>query len=191
MGIPHHPRRAATGFGGSAGRFGEGRAPHHGRGGPSSRVSEETQAVELLQRGAFRGAGQPRGTRLPCRQAEHAVAHGRHPVHHGRLQMLAVAGRRLLRRHGRGMAAVAESGRGHGRRHAARRGRHACRRRSSHHPLGPRLPLPMARVDPHLRGERVGPVDERQGLLVGQRRGRGILRRGSRTSSSTAGIGGA
>ena len=60
--------------------------------------------------------------------------------------------------------------------HAARRGRHASRRRASHHSLGPRVPLPMGRVDPHLRGQRVDPVHERQGLLAGQRRGRGILR---------------
>lgn len=104
------------------------------------------------------------------------MAHGRHPVHHGRLQVLAVAGHRLLRRHGCGVAAVAKPGCGHERGHAARRGRHALRRRASHHSLGPRVPLPMGRVDPHLRGQRVDPVHERQGLLAGQRRGRGTLR---------------
>lgn len=134
------------------------------------------KAVELLRGRAVRGAGQPRGARLPRRAAEHAVAHGRRPVHHGRLQVPAVTGGRLLRRHGRGLAAVAKPRHGHERGHAARRGRRASRRGASHGPFRPRVPLPVARVDPHLRGARSDPVHGRQGLQSGQRGRRGILR---------------
>lgn len=104
------------------------------------------------------------------------MAHGRRPVHHGRLQVPAVTGGRLLRRHGRGLAAVAKPRRGHERGHAARRGRRASRRGASHGPFRPRVPLPVARVDPHLRGARSDPVHGRQGLQSGQRGRRGILR---------------
>lgn len=45
------------------------------------------------ERGAVRGARQPREPGLPRRTAEHAVADGRAPVRHGRPQMLAVPGR--------------------------------------------------------------------------------------------------
>ena len=61
---------------------------------------------------------------------------------------------------------------------APRRVRHARRRGASDHPLRPRLPLPVARMDQHLQGERVDPVDEREGLLPGQR-GRGRVLRAS------------
>lgn len=134
------------------------------------------KAVELLRGRAVRGAVQPRGARLPRRAAEHAVAHGRRPVHHGRLQVPAVTGHRPPRRHGRGLAAVAKPRRGHERGHAARRGRHASRRGASHHSLGPRVPLPAVRMDPHLRGARADPVHGRQGLQPGRRGRRGILR---------------
>ena len=45
----HHPRHAAAGPGGSAGRLGEGRAPRHAGGGAQARIPEETEAVELLR----------------------------------------------------------------------------------------------------------------------------------------------
>lgn len=61
---------------------------------------------------------------------------------------------------------------------APRRVRHARGRGASGHPLRPRLPLPVARVDQHLQGERVDPVDEREGLQSGQR-GRGRVLRAS------------
>lgn len=41
--------------------------------------------------------------------------------------------------------------------------------------IPPRLPLPVARMDPHLRGA-ADPVDEREGLFPGQRGRGGVLR---------------
>ena len=54
--------------------------------------------------------------------------------------------------------------------------RHARGRGASRHPLGPRLPLPVARMDPHLQREQAHPVDERERPRPGQRGRGGVLR---------------
>ena len=61
---------------------------------------------------------------------------------------------------------------------APRRVRHARGRGASGHPLRPRLPLPVARMDPHPQREQAHPVDGREGLQSGQR-GRGRVLRAS------------
>ena len=101
---------------------------------------------------------------------------GRHPVRHGRVQVPAVPGGRPLRRDGRLLDAVALPGRRHGESDAPRRGRHAQGRGASNRPFRPRPPLPAARMDPHPRGARANPVDERQGMQPGQHGSRGVLR---------------
>lgn len=83
-------------------------------GGHAARVPEAAEAVELLRRRDRRGPGEPRGAGLPRRRAEHAVGHGRHPVHHGRVQVLAFPGGRLLRRDGGLLDLVALPERRHG-----------------------------------------------------------------------------
>lgn len=66
--------------------------------------------------------------------------------------------------------------RGIGQRHARRRVLHAQGRGAADHPFRPWLPLPVARVDPHLQGAWSDAFDERERLFSGQRGRGGVLR---------------
>lgn len=66
--------------------------------------------------------------------------------------------------------------RGVGQRHARRRVLHAQGRGEADHPFRPWLPLPVARVDPHLQGAWSDAFDERERLFSGQRGRGGVLR---------------
>ena len=133
-----------------------------------------------------RGAGQPRQPGLPRRGAEPVVGDRPDGVPHPRGQGLPVACDRLLRRDAGLLDDRNEPERRAGQPDAPRRVLHARRRGASDHPLGPRLPLPVARMDPHLRGAQADPVDEREGLLPGQR-GRGGVLRASQAGVLSAG----
>ena len=91
-------------------------------------------------------------------------------------QGLPVAGGRLLRRDAGLLDDRHEPERRAGQPDAPRRVLHARRRGASDHPLRPRLPLPVARMDPHPRGAQADPIHEREGLLPGQRGRGGVLR---------------
>ena len=67
-----------------------------------------------LENTVMREAVEARRKRPRHRAAEHAVGHGRHPVHHGRVQVLAFPGGRLLRRDGGLLDLVALPERRHG-----------------------------------------------------------------------------
>lgn len=49
-------------------------------------------------------------------------------------------------------------------------------RGETNHPFRPRLPLPVARMDPHLQGQQPDAFDEREGMQSGQRRRGRVLR---------------
>ena len=77
---------------------------------------------------------------------------------------------------GDGEKPIIHSDRGVGQRHARRRVLHARGRGEADHPFRPRLPLPVARVDPHLQGQQPDAFGEREGMQSGQRRRGGVLR---------------
>ena len=77
---------------------------------------------------------------------------------------------------GDGEKPIIHSDRGVGQRHARRRVLHARGRGEADHPFRPRLPLPVARVDPHLQGAWSDAFDEREGMQSGQRGRGGVLR---------------
>ena len=77
---------------------------------------------------------------------------------------------------GDGEKPIIHSDRGVGQRHARRRVLHARGRGEADHPFRPRLPLPVARVDPHLQGAWSDAFDERKRLFSGQRGRGGVLR---------------
>ena len=77
---------------------------------------------------------------------------------------------------GDGEKPLIHSDRGVGQRHARRRVLHARGRGEADHPFRPRLPLPVARVDPHLQGAWSDAFDERKRLFSGQRGRGGVLR---------------
>ena len=137
---------------------------------------QEREAVQLVQGRAGQGAEEPGGPRLPRRGAEPAVGHGPDRVLDSRGQGLPVAGHRLLRRASRRVDDRHEPERGVGQRHAAGRVLHAQGRREADHPQRPRLPLPVAGMDPHLQGQQPDAFDGRERLFSGQRGRGGVLR---------------
>ena len=110
-------------------------------------LAQAGPALQLVQGRADQGAGQPRQSRFPCRGTEPAVGHGPDGVLHPRGQGLPQPGDRLLRRDAGGLDDRHEPERRAGQPDAPRRVRHARGRGASGHPLRPRLPLPVARVD--------------------------------------------
>lgn len=50
------------------------------------------------------------------------------------------------------------------------------------------MPPPVGRMDPHPRGARADPVDEREGMQPGQRGRRGVLRQAQERVPSRAGL---
>lgn len=108
---------------------------------------------------------------------EREVAHRHHAVLHPRRQGVPESRDRLLRRDARRVEHRGEPERGAGELHAGRGLRAAVGRRASRMPRRPRLPLPMARMDRHLRRARHRPVDVQEGVLARQLRLRGILRK--------------
>ena len=159
------------------GNRGQREADHeaHDQARPSAPV-QEREAVQLVQGRADQGAEEPGEPRLPRRGAEPAVGHGPDRVLDSRGQGLPVAGHRLLRRASRRVDDRHEPERGVGQRHAAGRVLHAQGRREADHPQRPRLPLPVARMDPHLQGQQPDAFDERERLFSGQRGRGGVLR---------------
>ena len=139
-----------------------------------------------LENALMREVVEARRKRPRHRTAEHAVGHGPHGVFHPRGQGVSVARDRLLRRHAGRLDDRHEPGLGVGQRHARRRVLHAQGRGETNHPFRPWLPLPVARVDPHLQGAWSDAFDERERLFSGQR-GRGGSSAVSSRSSSISG----
>ena len=129
-----------------------------------------------LENALMREVVEARRKRPRHRTAEHAVGHGPHGVFHPRGQGVPVARDRLLRRHAGRLDDRHEPGLGVGQRHARRRVLHAQGRGETNHPFRPWLPLPVARVDPHLQGAWSDAFDERERLFSGQRGRGGVLR---------------
>ncbi len=146
-----------------------------GRAWPGAPV-QEREAVQLVQGRAHQSPEEPGEPRLPRRASEHAVGHGPHGVLDSRGQGLSVARDRLLRRASGRVDDRHQPERGIGQRHARRRVLHARGRGETNHPFRPWLPLPVARVDPHLQGQQPDAFDEREGMQSGQRRRGGVLR---------------
>lgn len=90
--------------------------------------------------------------------------------------MLSVGHRGLLRREGGFSQAVKESGRHVGELDARRRYSHLKGRGRPDHPQRLRMPLQVARLDRHMQKARYGSLHVEEGLLVGQRSMRGLLR---------------
>ena len=129
-----------------------------------------------LENALMREVVEARRKRPRHRTAEHAVGHGPHGVFHPCGQGVPVARDRLLRRHAGRLDDRHRPGLSIGQRHARRRVLHAQGRGETNHPFRPWLPLPVAGMDPHLRGRQPDALHERERLFSRQRGRGGVLR---------------
>ena len=124
----------------------------------------------------IRCAREPGQPRLPGRGAQRAVAHRHHGVRAAGRQGAPVPDPRLLRRRPARLVDRHVPERGARQQQPRGRMRHALRGPAPRDPFRSRVPLPLARMDSHMREEPPDQVDVEEGVQPGQLGDGGILR---------------